>query len=421
MKWTSDQIHKWNSALLANAASVFTVATRDNPVRTCVATEQRHMAAVLRDSNDAITMQNFDGKIIAWNRGAERMYGYTEAEALQLKILDLVPEDKRAEVQELGAPIARGEVIPTIETQRTTKDGRLLDVSLTVTVLVDDDGIPLGFATTERDITEHMVHEKALRVAKKEADCANHFKSDFLALMSHELRTPLNAIIGFSEMLDAGYLGPLTGKQREYISDIHGAGHHLLDVINDILDLSKAEAGKMEIDSEVLDTTQTIEACLRLMRERAANAGVNLTARIVGDLPFLNADKRKLKQILINLLSNAVKFTPRGGSVTVKAVNDLDGTVAIAITDTGIGIATEDIPKVMTAYVRANSMTRREGEGTGLGLPLTKILVELHGGSLDLRSEPGVGTTVIVRFPAERVVASQDDTRLLNGADRKAS
>jgi PAS domain S-box-containing protein len=421
MKWTSSRIHKWNSALLVNAASVFTVTTRDKPVRTRVAMEPRHMAAVLRDSNDAITMQDFNGKIIAWNRGAERMYGYTEDEALGLKILDLVPEDKRAEAEELGAPIARGETIPTIETQRTTKDGRRLDVSLTVTVLVDDDGIPLGFATTERDITEHMQYETALRSAKKEADCANHFKSEFLALMSHELRTPLNAIIGFSEMLGGGYLGSLTNKQKEYISDIHGAGHHLLDVINDILDLSKAEAGKMELDTEVLDVTQIIEACLRLMRERAANAGVCLNVKIIGDLPFLKADKRKLKQILINLLSNAVKFTPRGGSVTVKVTKEPDGCVAIAVTDTGIGMSTEDVPKVMNAYVRANSMTKREGEGTGLGLPLTKTLVELHGGSLDLRSVLGGGTTVMVRFPADRIVAAPVDTRSLLEADRKAS
>lgn len=421
MKWTSSQTHKWNSALLVNAASVFTVTMRGNPVRTRIVMEPRHMAAVLRDSNDAITMQDFDGKIIAWNRGAERMYGYTEDEALKLKILDLVPEDKRAEAKELGAPIARGEVIPTIETQRTTKDGRRLDVALTVTVLVDDDGIPLGFATTERDITEHMRYETTLRAAKKEADCANHFKSEFLALMSHELRTPLNAIIGFSEMLGEGYLGPLTSKQKEYISDIHGAGHHLLDVINDILDLSKAEAGKMELDTEVLDVTQIIEACMRLMRERAVNAGVRLTVKIIGDLPCLNADKRKLKQILFNLLSNAVKFTPRGGNVTVKAVNEPDGCVVIAVTDTGIGMSTEDIPKVMNAYVRANTMTRREGEGTGLGLPLTKTLVELHGGTLDLRSVLGGGTTALVRFPVDRIAATPVNILSLHEADRKAS
>lgn len=176
----------------------------------------------------------------------------------------------------------------------------------------------------------------------------------------------------------------------------------------------------MELDNEVVDASQVINVCLHLMRERAENAGVSLNAKIIGKLPFLNADKRKLKQILINLLSNAVKFTPRGGSVTVKAVNEPNGTVVIAVTDTGIGIATEDIPRIMTAYGQTNSMTKREGDGTGLGLPLTKILVELHGGSLALRSELGIGTTAIVRVPAERVVATPDDTRSLNEADRLA-
>jgi signal transduction histidine kinase len=177
----------------------------------------------------------------------------------------------------------------------------------------------------------------------------------------------------------------------------------------------------MELDTEVLDVTQIIEACLRLMRERAANAGVRLTVKIIGVLPFLKADKRKLKQILINLLSNAVKFTPHGGNVIVKAVKEPDGCVAIAVTDTGIGMSTDDIPRVMNAYVRANSMTRREGEGTGLGLPLTKTLVELHGGSLDLRSVLGGGTTAMVRFPADRIVASPVDTLSLHEADRRAS
>lgn len=379
------------------------------------------MAAVFRDSYDAITMQNFDGKIIAWNRGAERMYGYTEAEALQLNALDLVPEDKRAEARWFSALIARGEGVPTIETQRTAKDGRLLDVLLKVTVFVGDDGILLGYATTEHDITENILNEAAIRAAMKQADSANQFKSEFLALMSHELRTPLNAIIGFSEMLTEGYLGRLTGKQTEYITDIHGAGHHLLNVINDILDLSKAEAGKMELNNEVLDTTQVIDTCLRLMREHAENAEVRLNVKIIGKPPFLNADKRKLKQILINLLSNAIKFTPRGGSVTVKAGKEPNGTLVIAVTDTGIGVATEDIPKIMTAYGQTNSLTKREGEGTGLGLPLTKILAELHGGSLALRSELGIGTTAIVRLPAERIVASPADTPSLNKADVLAS
>ncbi len=246
--------------------------------------------------------------------------------------------------------------------------------------------------------------EKVLK-AKEHAELANRAKSEFLANMSHELRTPLNAVIGFSDMICSETFGPVgSPKYLEYVKDINGAGVHLLELINDILDLSKIEAGKVELYEEYVDASHVIRSCLTLVKERAADAGVLLEHDIASSLPALRADKRKLKQILLNLLSNAVKFTLAGGKVTIRSWFRTDDGYVFQVADTGIGIALEDIPKALAPFRQIDGDLNRKYEGTGLGLPLTKALTELHGGSLDLQSEVGVGTTVTVRFPAERIV-----------------
>ena len=247
--------------------------------------------------------------------------------------------------------------------------------------------------------------DDSLRVARRQAEEANRTKSEFLANMSHELRTPLNAILGFSEVMGNATFGPLGNpKYEEYIKDIHDSGRHLLALINDILDLSKIEAGKLELDEEDIDVAMTIRSCMVLVKERAGNGGVKLKTDIPEGLPALHADQRMLKQILVNLLSNAVKFTPPGGTVTIKTWSRSDSGYVFQVADTGIGIALEDIPKALSSFGQVDSKLARKYEGTGLGLPLTKSLVEIHGGSLDLQSDEGAGTTVTVRFPKERIV-----------------
>ena len=276
-------------------------------------------------------------------------------------------------------------------------DGRWLRISKNKTF----DGGILGIYT---DITELKIREEGLRAAKNEADAANRSKTDFLHNMSHELRTPLNAIIGFSEVMEKELLGPLgTDQYVEYAADIHKSGDHLLSIINDILDLAKIEAGKYELVETEVDLAEVIDSCCRLVDNRAKQSGHTLSAKVSEDLLGVHADRRALKQILLNLLSNALKFTPDGGEITVTAGISGDGCAELSVTDTGIGIAEENIETVLSNFGQVDTGLSREYEGTGLGLPLVKWLAKLHGGTLRIDSKIDAGTTVTVTFPAERV------------------
>ena len=271
---------------------------------------------------------------------------------------------------------------------------------------------------------EQRVRDRTLKLEAEtlRAKAADRAKSEFLAAMSHELRTPLNAIIGFSEIIKEEVLGPVGSvKYREYSSDIHESGQHLLSLINDILDLSKIESGTDELQEDMIEIPEIVRSALMLVGERAEQGGIKLELDLPDQLPALRADERKLKQILVNLLSNAIKFTDAGGAVTLRAWCRMDSGYVFQIADTGIGIAPEDIPKALSHFGQVDGDLNRQYEGTGLGLPLTKALVEQHGGVLDLQSEVGVGTTVTVRFPAERIIASLDQADSLDEEDRKAS
>ena len=261
-----------------------------------------------------------------------------------------------------------------------------------------------------------------LKVARDQAEAANRAKSEFLAAMSHELRTPLNAVIGFSEVIKDERLGPGGGaKYRDYARDIHSSGKHLLDLINDILDLSKVESGTDELHEEDIEIPDITRSAMGLVRQRAEKEGVELKLEFLENAPALYADKRKLKQILVNLLTNAIKFTEAGGKVTLRTWCDGQSGYVFQVIDTGIGIAPEDTPKALSQFGRVDSDLNRAYEGTGLGLPLTKALAEQHGGSLDLQSEVGVGTTVTVTFPAARIAQVPQDRHFLRIDDRHAS
>jgi two-component system, cell cycle sensor histidine kinase PleC len=263
-------------------------------------------------------------------------------------------------------------------------------------------GVGTALSLLRLAVANAELRNQELQRAKLAAESASRSKSQFLANMSHELRTPLNAIIGFAEILREQTFGPIQpSRYVEYAGDIHSSGVHLLSLINDILDMAKIEAGRMELHEEQVDIGDCIAASVRLMRQRAAEAGVSLTTRVEDGLPSLVADERALRQILLNLVGNAVKFTMPGGSVKVAACL-VEGCVELGVVDTGVGIAAEHFEMVMQPFGQiANEFTRGH-PGTGLGLPLVRALADLHGARFELSSDLGRGTTARVRFPAER-------------------
>ena len=264
----------------------------------------------------------------------------------------------------------------------------------------------LEFRSQKDALIAELEEEKSFSdEARRRAEAANKAKSRFLATMSHELRTPLNAIMGFSEVMKAEILGPMQNETyREYAGNIHDSGRHLLNLINEILDLSRIEAGRYELHEEPLRLIDVAEDCYRLLKLRAESKGLQIIEDFEDALPQVWADQRAIRQICLNLLSNALKFTPKGGRITLRVGATIDGGQLIAVRDTGPGIPEDEIPKVMQAFGQGSLAHQTAEGGTGLGLPIVKNLIELHGGTFELRSELRKGTEAIVRVPAKRVL-----------------
>lgn len=352
-----------------------------------------------------IHIKDLDGRYLLVNKAAEKLLGVSDEEARGKTTFDLFPREQAEAFRAHDLAVLEAGHALKEEEEFVREDG--VHTFLTVKFPIHDaTGKTVAVGAMGTDITERKHAENSLLAAKEEAELANRAKSEFLANMSHELRTPLNAIIGFAEMIRSETFGPVgSPKYRDYVKDIHESGQHLLALINDILDLSTIDSRKIELYEKNVDVLKTIDFCLLLVRERAQSAGVRVRTEIADGIPYLRADERRLKQIVLNLLSNAIKFTPAGGEITVKAWYGLDNGCVLQVIDTGIGIALEDIPKALARFGQVDGQLNRRYEGSGLGLPLTKAFTELHGGSLDLQSELGIGTTVTVRFPAERIIA----------------
>ena len=352
-----------------------------------------------------IVVTDHHGRIVRVNDTFLADYEWTREDLLGEEFALLIPPEDQAISRKLHqAFIERGRH-GTRELQILKKDGSVADIVIT-TALLELSQKRRFMVSTIRDVTERKNMMRNLRRAKEEADSANKAKSSFLANMSHELRTPLNAIIGFSELMKNQTFGPINNpKYEEYLSDIHFSARHLLDIINDVLDMSKIEAGKVDlIESEVV-VPDVLESVARIMNDRAQAANVPLEIAADPAMPRIRADQRLLRQILINLVANAVKFSPAGKAVQVSAQMIRPGnSLRISVIDEGCGIPPDKVRHVLEPFGQVNDPRHYTGQGTGLGLPLAKAMVELHDGKLTLESVEGKGTRVFLDFPAERTL-----------------
>ena len=346
-----------------------------------------------------------DGRFLIGSKALFEMVGYTEAEFAELTYWDITPRDYDAEeAKQLESLRTLGRYGP-YEKEYIRKGGERFPVLLQGRRLADHTGQELILSVIQ-DISMQKSAQDALALARDAAEAANVAKSRFLATMSHELRTPLNAILGFSELIANESFGPAGSPQYvEYARIIQESGSHLLSLIGDVLDLSKIEAGKMELKRETNDVEELLRESVRLAgATRGGSAqGPRPEIKIASDVPALVADRRATIQMIVNLVSNAVKFTPAEGSVTVEAGRDADGSLYISVMDTGIGIAQADIPKALAPFSQIDDGRARQQGGTGLGLPIVKSLIELHGGTFVLEGEPGKGTRATLRFPPTAV------------------
>jgi two-component system, cell cycle sensor histidine kinase DivJ len=350
-----------------------------------------------------------------------RLYGYEPDEAMALPPDQLIHPDDLAGVREALSRLEHDADHPPILYRGRRKDGTYLWVEASLTRLQDPETEAVEIVSVVRDVGERIRYETALRQAKDDADAANLSKSCFLATMSHELRTPLNAIIGFAEIMQSEIMGPIGNTQyRSYITDIHLSGTHLLQLINDILDLTKAEAGKLELLEDVIDVGEVVQSVARVTRGAIETAGLTMAIDLPPGLPRLRADERKTRQVLFNLVGNAIKFTHAGGRIEISGSFDRQAGLRISVADTGIGIAADDLPRVLEPFVQLDSSLSRQHHGTGLGLPAVKTFIELHGGSLQLRSVVGSGTEAAVTFPPERAVGDPAPEAVRSGANLAA-
>jgi len=383
-------------------------------LRQVEASEARARASeqVLRQALDAvpagITIKDASLRLMFMNSAVRDKYGYVPAMVEGKTNHEVFPEHAVGAIDQEDHEVLRTRA-PTPFVEHDMQYPRagsrtILRSRAPIRAGVDAEEIT-HIVSVSLDITERKRIERELAAARKAAEAANRSKSEFLANMSHELRTPLNAVIGFSEVITREMFGPIgTTRYKQYVSDILGSATHLLGIINEILDLSRIEAGQLHLEEAEIDPARLAKSSVNILAERADRAGVSFGLRISPHLRPFRGDPRKMKQVLINLLTNSVKFTQRDGHVLVDVGMNAEGGLVIAVADTGIGIADADLGKVVQPFQQVATALTRDHEGSGLGLAITKSLVELHGGVLEIESVLNVGTTVILTFPPERTI-----------------
>jgi PAS domain S-box-containing protein len=372
---------------------------------------ERSYSDIFHHAAEGIYRSSPDGRQLCANPALVRLNGYDSEAEMLAAIGDLAVEwyvepGRRAEFKRL---LERDGRVTNFESEvYRHKTRERIWVSENARLARDVDGAPLYYEGSVLDVTARKQAEEAMRRAAEAAEAASRSKTAFLANITHELRTPLNAIIGFTDMMRAEMFGPLgSPRYADYLGDVQDSAYMLLKLIEDILDVSKAEAGKLALDEEAVALGPLVAACLRMLETRARSGEVKLASDLPAALPQLLVDARRFRQIVLNLLSNAVKFTPEGGRVEISAWMADDGGVALAVADTGIGMSEDEMRRALEPFVQLDRAGRRKQEGTGLGLPLCRQLVELHGGALTLASVPGEGTVATVRLPPGRTLVGE--------------
>lgn len=364
------------------------------------------LTSIFDVSEISIVVSDHNRRIVRVNESFVRTFGWNRDQIIGEDFIFLISSDEHDQARDNHDRYIKSGLRTSGEMKMIRHDGSIVNTLFTTATLELSQRRRFQ-VTTIMDITLRKQMEISLRIAKEQADAANLAKSAFLANMSHELRTPLNAIIGFSEMMEKGTFGPLgNAKYLEYMGDIHSSARHLLEIINEVLDMSKIEAGRVDLDEQPVEMGEAIESVIRMMASRAFSGGIEIKCDIEKDLPPLHSDPRLLRQVLINLVSNAVKFSRRGGEIKISAELERDGHMRIMVKDNGIGIPKHKIKQALEPFGQINDSAHaaHEHQGTGLGLPLAKAMVELHGGSLSLESDSGRGTSVTLTFPPRRVL-----------------
>ena len=363
------------------------------------------LTSIFDVSEIGIFVTDHHRRIVRVNDSFLRAYGWKREDIVGEDFAILLPGDeKKEEIQRYDAMMDSG-IRSSGEGRILRKDASIANVLYTTATLDLSQGRNFQVKTM-MDITLRKQMEMSLRMAKERADAANNAKSSFLANMSHELRTPLNAVIGFSEIMMNETFGALgSDKYKEYLGDIHLSAKHLLEIINEVLDMSKIESGKVDLDEQEIDVKGLVVSVVRIMESRAFKSDLNLVTDIEGDVPTLLADMRLIRQVLINLVSNAVKFSKKGQEIKVSVYMDELGDLVVSVRDQGIGIPKDKIKEALEPFGQiTDSQHAKEQQGTGLGLPLARAMVELHGGYLSLDSDVGKGTLVTMTLPARRIL-----------------
>ena len=363
--------------------------------------------SIIDNALEGVYISSLDGRMIVANRALAEINGYDSPEELILSVKDIGTEwyvrpERR---QEFVDAMARDGEVRNFESEVYRHKARdRIWVQENARLVSDESGKPLYYEGTVQEITQRKNFERQLMVARRAAEASNRAKSEFLANMSHELRTPLNAIMGFAQILRDRWTGPEHGKIPEYAGDILMSAQHLYGLISEILDYSKIDSGTVQLVEGPIDVNALCNHCSHMLSERANRAGLKLKLELAENLPALQADERRITQVLLNLATNAVKFTPAGGTVTIGATVENSGNLVMSVADSGIGISEKDLERVFEPFVQVNRSAHPNQEGAGLGLSICKNLIELHQGRIEVSSKPQRGTTVRVILPSARLM-----------------